>query len=371
MTTLGPRARRTFGQPARVRPTTMSDRPALLGFRNAIRRSRGRHMSARAHAPPRADVAHRGERRRAQIHRHRIARSTRTHAVVKVFWDVDNCAPRVDGETVMAHRVMRAARAFGAIDGDVMAYANAETLGRLTRGVIAGGEVCGVTCVRCEGGADAADAALAEDALAWASTVATAGVAEAAPVFSTKRQRALREVSAEEEAAARAEAVRWAGRAAEAAEALPTVGGGSTVDAIVRGREHVMMLVTSDNDVKLVMDYARARGVCVVVLANLSPNAASGGMKIKTKRLRNVAKSIGSVGMNNAYFEAVKLEGERRQLSRLKLLQSADGALLWDPNRRFAIREDERVDASGEEPVAGDVVGVWRPDKGGIGRWYA
>jgi hypothetical protein len=102
-------------------------------------------------------------------------------------------------------------------------------------------------------------------------------------------------------------------------------------------------------------------------------------MKIKTKRLRNVAKSIGSVGMNNAYFEAVKLEGERRQLSRLKLLQSADGALLWDPNRRFAIREDERVDASGEErvdasgeePVAGDVVGVWRPDKGGIGRWYA
>jgi hypothetical protein len=119
------------------------------------------------------------------------------------------------------------------------------------------------------------------------------------------------------------------------------------------------------------MDYARARGVCVVVLANLSPNAASGGMKIKTKRLRNVAKSIGSVGMNNAYFEAVKLEGERRQLSRLKLLQSADGALLWDPNRRFAIREDERVDASGEEPVAGDVVGVWRPDKGGIGRWYA
>jgi len=288
-----------------------------------------------------------------------------------VFWDVDNCAPRVDGERVMAHRVRRAARAFGAIEGDVMAYANAETLGRLTRGVIAGGRAGGVTCVRCEGGADAADAALAEDALAWASTVAAVagGAAEAAPVFSTKRQRALREVSAEEEAAARAEAVRWAGRAAEAAEALPTVGAGSTVDAIVRGREHVMMLVTSDNDVKLVMDYARACGVCVVVLANLSPNAASGGLK--TKRLRNVAKSVGTVGMNNAYFEAVKLEGERRQLSRLKLLQSADGALLWDPNRRFAIREDERVDASGEDPVAGDVVGVWRPDKGGIGRWYA
>ena len=327
-------------------------------------------MSARAHATPRVDVADRGARRQRRAHR-RPARSTRSNAVVKVFWDVDNCAPRADGERAMAHRVARAARAFGAIEGDVMAYANDETLGRLTRGVIAGGGACGVTCVRCEGGADAADAALAEDALAWASTVAAAagGAAEAVPVFSTKRQRALREVSAEEEAAARAEAVRWAERAAEAAEALPTVGDGSTVDAIVRGREHVMMLVTSDNDVKLVMDYARACGVCVVVLANLSPNAASGGLK--TKRLRNVAKSVGTVGMNNAYFEAVKLEGERRQLSRLKLLQSADGALLWDPNRRFAIREDERVDASGEDPVAGDVVGVWRPDKGGIGRWYA
>ena len=281
---------------------------------------------------------------------------------VKVFWDADNCPPRASRARATAARLTRAARAFGAVDGDVMAYANAATMSRL-------GEVSarGVTWTRCEDGADAADGALAKDALAWIASVAsTASSASglAAPVFSTKRQRALRGVSAEEEAMAREEGEFWA---REAREATPVGGGGgSTIDAIVRGRTHVMMLVTNDNDMKIVMDYARARGVCVVVVSNVSPAAASGGMK--TKRSRNVAKSIGTVGMNNAYFEAVKLEGQRRELSRLKLLQSADGALLWDPNRKFDVREDEGVEG---EPVAGDVVGVWRPDKGGIGRWYA
>ena len=117
------------------------------------------------------------------------------------------------------------------------------------------------------------------------------------------------------------------------------------------------VIVTSDNDMTTVMDYLSSHGVAVVVIGNFAnvPRAA-GGMKTKTAKTR--VKSMGTSGMTKEYWEVVKRECEKRELSRLKLLQSCDGALLFDPNRTF-------------DDVAGEIVGVWFPARGsGIGRWY-
>lgn len=282
--------------------------------------------------------------------------------VVGVFWDVDNAPPRAGEEEVMARRIARAARAFGTVDGGVRAYANASTLDRAPelRKVVV------VEVVECANEKDAADEAMGNAAMAWAS----AGARDV-PRFTTARARKRDDASVEENAYALVVEKMWRARANEARAALPRVEGErDAVKAIARGRNRVLVLVTCDNDLRLAMDYACAQGVCVVILANISPTAVGARGGVKTKRGRNEARSVGTVGMNNAYFEAIKLEGERRELARLKLLQSADGALVWDPNRKFAVSEEEAKEL-GKDAVAGDVVGVWRPDKGGIGRWYA
>ena len=164
--------------------------------------------------------------------------------------------------------------------------------------------------------------------------------------------------SEEAETEATREAARWSARARDARSALPSAyARDETVEAIVRGRSRVAVIVTSDNDMTTVMDYLSSHGVAVVVIGNFAnvPRAA-GGMKTKTAKTQ--AKSMGTSGMTKEYWEVVKRECEKRELSRLKLLQSCDGALLFDPNRTF-------------DDVAGEIVGVWFPARGsGVGRWY-
>jgi len=96
------------------------------------------------------------------------------------------------------------------------------------------------------------------------------------------------------------------------------------------------LIVTSDNDFKLAMDYAAAKGVVVVVLGNLVDFSSA-----QRSRASDPKK----------YWDALRVECERRPLSRLKLVQSCDCALIWDP-------------------YVENIAGVWFPARGsGMGRW--
>lgn len=177
----------------------------------------------------------------------------------------------------------------------------------------------------------------------------------------TTRRRVLAVEGEDGEAAVRAMEATWRARAEDARRALPPAERGreETVSAIVRGRSRVAVVVTSDNDMKVAMDYAAAHGVCVVALGGLSPSGVGGKSAMKTKAGRAKTRAAGNEGITQAYWEALKSECERRQLSRLSLLQSCDGALVWDPNRCF-------------DGVPGNVVAVWYPVlEGGIRRWYS
>ena len=259
----------------------------------------------------------------------------------------------------VARRLTRAASAFGDVRR-CRAFANEETMSRISLERAVGVET---TVVDASGMGDDVDDALAAAAAAFAREGAeTTGAETGAFRFSTRRRRRAMEMEAvaseEAETEATREAARWSARARDARSALPSAyTRDETVEAIVRGRSRVAVIVTSDNDMTTVMDYLSSHGVAVVVIGNFAnvPRAA-GGMKTKTAKTR--VKSMGTSGMTKEYWEVVKRECEKRELSRLKLLQSCDGALLFDPNRTF-------------DDVAGEIVGVWFPARGsGIGRWY-
>lgn len=292
----------------------------------------------------------------ARTRARRVASSSSSSArVVEVFWDVDNLCPSDGCEGEVARRLTRAARAFGDVRR-VRAFANEETMSRISLEDAVGVET---VVVDASGLGDDADRALAEAAAAFAREGEARADAETRAFrFSTRRRRAVEASVEEAEMEAAREAEWWAARARDARRALPRgYARDETVEAIVRGRSRVAVIATSDNDMTTVMDYLSSHDVAVVVIGNFAnvPRAA-GGMKTKTAKTR--AKSMGTSGMTKEYWEAVKRECEKRSLSRLKLLQSCDGALLFDPNRTF-------------DGVAGEVVGAWFPARGsGIGRWY-
>ena len=318
-------------------------------------------MTARARASTSTTtrVGDGGRRRRGGGGRARVVASSSARVVVEVFWDVDNLCPSEGCEREVARRLTRAASAFGDVRR-CRAFANEETMSRISLERAVGVET---TVVDASGMGDDVDDALAAAAAAFAREGAeTTGAETGAFRFSTRRRRRAMEMEAvaseEAETEATREAARWSARARDARSALPSAyARDETVEAIVRGRSRVAVIVTSDNDMTTVMDYLSSHGVAVVVIGNFAnvPRAA-GGMKTKTAKTR--VKSMGTSGMTKEYWEVVKRECEKRELSRLKLLQSCDGALLFDPNRTF-------------DDVAGEIVGVWFPARGsGIGRWY-
>ena len=318
-------------------------------------------MTARARASTSTTtrVGDGGRRRRGGGGRARVVASSSARVVVEVFWDVDNLCPSDGCEREVARRLTRAASAFGDVRR-CRAFANEETMSRISLERAVGVET---TVVDASGMGDDVDDALAAAAAAFAREGAeTTGAETGAFRFSTRRRRRAMEMEAvaseEAETEATREAARWSARARDARSALPSAyTRDETVEAIVRGRSRVAVIVTSDNDMTTVMDYLSSHGVAVVVIGNFAnvPRAA-GGMKTKTAKTR--VKSMGTSGMTKEYWEVVKRECEKRELSRLKLLQSCDGALLFDPNRTF-------------DDVAGEIVGVWFPARGsGIGRWY-
>ncbi len=318
-------------------------------------------MTARARASTSTTtrVGDGGRRRRGGGGRARVVASSSARVVVEVFWDVDNLCPSDGCEREVARRLTRAASAFGDVRR-CRAFANEETMSRISLERAVGVET---TVVDASGMGDDVDDALAAAAAAFAREGAeTTGAETGAFRFSTRRRRRAMEMEAvaseEAETEATREAARWSARARDARSALPSAyARDETVEAIVRGRSRVAVIVTSDNDMTTVMDYLSSHGVAVVVIGNFAnvPRAA-GGMKTKTAKTR--VKSMGTSGMTKEYWEVVKRECEKRELSRLKLLQSCDGALLFDPNRTF-------------DDVAGEIVGVWFPARGsGVGRWY-
>ena len=316
-------------------------------------------VRARASTSTTTRVGDGGRRRRGGGGRARVVASSSARVVVEVFWDVDNLCPSDGCEREVARRLTRAASAFGDVRR-CRAFANEETMSRISLERAVGVET---TVVDASGMGDDVDDALAAAAAAFAREGAeTTGAETGAFRFSTRRRRRAMEMEAvaseEAETEATREAARWSARARDARSALPSAyARDETVEAIVRGRSRVAVIVTSDNDMTTVMDYLSSHGVAVVVIGNFAnvPRAA-GGMKTKTAKTQ--AKSMGTSGMTKEYWEVVKRECEKRELSRLKLLQSCDGALLFDPNRTF-------------DDVAGEIVGVWFPARGsGVGRWY-
>jgi len=260
------------------------------------------HMATRARA--RAAGAAPARTRRGRARRPRFARAASTRAV-DVYWDLDNLCPKRATAAVVFERVLAAGAAFGRVNHPVRAYANDQTLARLAED---GEWLEGVVEVTaCASSSEAAD-----DALGDALTRAVGG--EDAPVFSGKKRLMVDEsgVNAEmatERASAIEEATFWADAAREARAALPTGWDvrEEQIEAIVRGRDRVVLIVTSDNDFKLAMDYAAAKGVVVVVLGNLVDFSSA-----QRSRASDPKK----------YWDALRVECERRPLSRLKLVQS-------------------------------------------------
>ena len=283
--------------------------------------------------------------------RGRRARARAVERAVEIFWDVDNVRPRASTVDVVIERLIDAGRAFGRVDA-VRAYANAATIDRCdvedalkARARAWTLDVCSTTAV------DGADRKLGGDVATYARGANGDGFR-----FTTTRWEVENEGDAAGAAWREVEAM-WRRRAREARDGLPMRDDArDAVEAITRGRTRVALVVTSDNDMRVAMDYAAANGVCVVALGTMSPSVG-GRRSMKTKSGRATAKSAGREWMTKEYWNALKMECERRELSRLSLLQSCDGALVWDPSREF-------------DGHAGQVVGVWHPGRASIGRWY-
>jgi len=162
---------------------------------------------------------------------------------------------------------------------------------------------------------------------------------------------------------------------------------------IVKNRKHVAIVVTNDRDLKLPLDYAISMDVCVVLIGNFVDNSSK---KIKSlvssssKKKKTSFRRLGGGGRGrqkdslnqiswDAYLDTVRLAAQKRPIGRLKLLENADAALIWDSARRFRVSQDERdvlADAKTnskeyETSCPGDVVGMWRRHKSGVGAWFS
>ena len=160
---------------------------------------------------------------------------------------------------------------------------------------------------------------------------------------------------------------------------------------IVKNRKYVAIVVTNDRDLKLPLDYAISMDVCVVLIGNFVDNsskkmknlvsASSRKKKTSFRRLGGGGRRKDSLNQVNwnAYLDTVRLAAQKRPIGRLKLLENADAALIWDAKRRFRVSEDERDvlansksnNSEFETSCPGDIVGIWRRHKSGVGAWFS
>ena len=165
---------------------------------------------------------------------------------------------------------------------------------------------------------------------------------------------------------------------------------------IVKNRKHVAIVVTNDRDLKLPLDYAISMDVCVVLIGNFVDNSSKKMRSLVSSSSRKKKTSFRRLGGGggggekrrkdslsqiswSAYLDTVRLAAQKRPIARLKLLENADAALIWDSARRFTVSEDERdvlanaKSNSKEYEVScpGDVVGMWRRHKSGVGAWFS
>ena len=160
---------------------------------------------------------------------------------------------------------------------------------------------------------------------------------------------------------------------------------------IVKNRKYVAIVVTNDRDLKLPLDYAISMDVCVVLIGNFVDNsskkmknlvsASSRKKKTSFRRLGGGGRrkeSLNQVSWN-VYLDTVRLAAQKRPIGRLKLLENADAALIWDAKLRFRVSEDERDvlvnsksnNSEFETSCPGDIVGIWRRHKSGVGAWFS
>ena len=128
---------------------------------------------------------------------------------------------------------------------------------------------------------------------------------------------------------------------------------------IVKNRKHVAIVVTNDRDLKLPLDYAISMDVCVVLIGNFVDNSSKKMRSLVSSSSRKKKTSFRRLGggggggekrrkdsLNqiswSAYLDTVRLAAQKRPIARLKLLENADAALIWDSARRFTVSEDER-----------------------------
>lgn len=158
---------------------------------------------------------------------------------------------------------------------------------------------------------------------------------------------------------------------------------------IVKNRKYVAIVVTNDRDLKLPLDYAISMDVCVVLIGNFVDNSKMKNLVSASSRKKKTSfRRLGGGGRRkdslnqvnwNAYLDTVRLAAQKRPIGRLKLLENADAALIWDAKRRFRVSEDERDvlansksnNSEFETSCPGDIVGIWRRHKSGVGAWFS
>jgi hypothetical protein len=147
------------------------------------------------------------------------------------------------------------------------------------------------------------------------------------------------------------------------------------------------MVVTTDNDLAPCLRRCRAAGIRVVVCGDYLPRPKRGaGASRKTKAGRRSAAEDSGVGLTEAYWRELQTSQRDRPVGRLRLASEVDAALVWDGRRPFELEAADRdllaevltgnTGAAGtagkhgwDAPVEGNVVGVWRRNGRGVGRW--
>ena len=144
-----------------------------------------------------------------------------------------------------------------------------------------------------------------------------------------------------------------------------------------------LMVVTTDNDLAPCLRRCRAAGIRVVVCGDYLPRPKRGaGAGRKTKAGRRSAAEDAGVGMTEAYWRELQTSQRDRPVGRLRLASEVDAALVWDGRRPFELEAADRdllaevhsagegrTGGRGDAPVEGNVVGVWRRNGRGVGRW--
>jgi len=335
---------------------------------------------------------------------HHQSNNNNNNNKVFILWDLDNINPGTTCErfAINAYRLRRNAEKFGEVQS-FTAFAGRQTSESLS-------ECCSVLAKneflkmfeRLEieakfwlDGPDAADVVLGKDLMKIANEVSENKYE--VPKFTTQRFAAYERVVEdfnESEAQRRffrtlaiqkQEELKQEGeRINDMCRDLKLSSDETRMRQIMKNRKNIAIVVSNDRDLKLPIDFAISSNMCVVVIGNFVNNNSNRKKSIKKKSYKRLNNNNNNNNNNtdgddlNEYLNQARLEAQNRPISRLKLLENCDAALAWDSTRKFIVNEDESNfiannsdddKAVGSKTIAGDVIGLWRKNKVGLGSW--